>query len=102
MESRAFESRIKLNESRIPLMTGIRILSSTDKESMQNPVPCLDLESKSVLDSLTWVDVMFWCQLGCFSFGESTVIYLIWDSLDLLLIKWILFTDGNVGAMWWE
>ena len=33
MESLAFESKIKLNESRIPLMTGIWNLSFTDKES---------------------------------------------------------------------
>ena len=33
MESLAFESKIKLSESRIPLMTGIWNLSFTDKAS---------------------------------------------------------------------
>ena len=33
MESLAFESKIKLNESRIPLMTGIWNLSFADKAS---------------------------------------------------------------------
>ena len=51
-DSWALESRMQLKESGVPLTIGLWIPSSIDKES---GIPYL--ESKTVLDSLTWGDL---------------------------------------------